>query len=312
MDIKPLLLTLLLGCQTPTWATTNDTPADGYTATRYPIVLVHGLFGFNTLAGVDYWYGIPSALSEGGAKVFVVALSSTESTEVRGEQLLSQVDEILALTGASKVNLIGHSQGSPTSRYVAAIAPEKIASVTSVGGVNWGSTVADVLRGLAPEGSLSEAVVQAAVNGLAGVIEFLSGTPSDPRDATAALDSLSTQGTLAFNQRYPEGMPTEYCGQTQALADNGVYYFSWSGGNSVTNLLDPVDSGLAATGLLFDEPSDGMVASCSSHLGQVLKDDYHMNHLDEVNQTFGLVSLSETNPVTLYRQQANRLKNLGL
>jgi triacylglycerol lipase len=36
-----------------------------------------------------------------------------------------------------------------------------------------------------------------------------------------------------------------------------------------------------------------------------------MNHLDEVNQLFGLVSIFETNPVSVYRQQANRLKTAG-
>jgi triacylglycerol lipase len=54
------------------------------------------------------------------------------------------------------------------------------------------------------------------------------------------------------------------------------------------------------------------VASCSTHLGRVIRDDYALNHLDEVNQTVGLVNLFETNPVTLFRQHANRLKNLGL
>ena len=58
--------------------------------------------------------------------------------------------------------------------------------------------------------------------------------------------------------------------------------------------------------------NDGLVASCSTHLGKVIRDDYAMNHLDEVNQTIGLVNIFETNPVTLYRQQANRLKAMGL
>ena len=31
------------------------------------------------------------------------------STEIRGEQTLQQVEEILAITGKAKVNLIGHS-----------------------------------------------------------------------------------------------------------------------------------------------------------------------------------------------------------
>lgn len=41
----------------------------------------------------------------------------------------------------------------------------------------------------------------------------------------------------------------------------------------------------------------------------VIRDDYRMNHLDEVNQVLGLHDIWSTDPVTLYRQQANRLKN---
>lgn len=45
-------------------------------------------------------------------------MSAVESTEVRGEQLLQQLDEILALTGKDKVNLIGHSHDGPTIQYI--------------------------------------------------------------------------------------------------------------------------------------------------------------------------------------------------
>ena len=54
------------------------TLASTYTQTKYPIVLVHGLFGFDNIGPVEYFYGIPSAL--------------------RGEQLLTQVKQILAAT----------------------------------------------------------------------------------------------------------------------------------------------------------------------------------------------------------------------
>jgi triacylglycerol lipase len=37
-----------------------------------------------------------------------------------------------------------------------------------------------------------------------------------------------------------------------------------------------------------------------------------MNHLDEVNQVIGLVSIFESNPTTVFRAHANRLKNAGL
>ncbi len=95
----------------------------GYTQTRYPIVLVHGLFGFDKLLGVDYFYGIPQALTRDGAKVYVAQVSATQSSELRGEQLIKQVQQVLAITEAEKVNLIGHSHGGPTIRYVASVAP---------------------------------------------------------------------------------------------------------------------------------------------------------------------------------------------
>ncbi|MFZ6770391.1 lipase family alpha/beta hydrolase [Undibacterium sp. Di26W] len=289
----------------PSWAS-------GYTETKYPIVLVHGLFGFDNIGPVDYWYGIPSALRSDGARVYVTQVAAANSTEVRGEQLLTQVKQILAVTGASKVNLIGHSHGGPTTRYVASIRPDLVASVTSVGGVNRGSKVADVLLGVAPAGSLSNTVLVSITNGLAQIISFLSGQPTLSQDSLAAANSLSTAGSLRFNAKYPEGIPTTTCGEG-AYTARGVAYFSWSGAKPYTNVLDIIDPALALTSLAFgSEKNDGLVASCSTHLGKVIRDDYAMNHLDEVNQTIGLINIFETNPVTIYRQHANRLKNQGL
>ncbi|MOA40329.1 Lactonizing lipase precursor [compost metagenome] len=77
-------------------------------------------------------------------------------------------------------------------------------------------------------------------------------------------------------------------------------------------MLDISDPLFAITSLAFSESNDGVTGRCSSHFGKVLKDNYTMNHLDPTNQVLGLVSLFETNPKTLYQNQANRLKNLGL
>lgn len=286
--------------------------ASGYTQTRYPIVLVHGLFGFDKLLGVDYFYGIPQALSRDGAKVYVAQVSATASSEQRGEQLLAQVELLLAATGAEKVNLIGHSHGGPTIRYVASVAPDLVASATSVGGVNYGSEIADLVRANAAPGSAAEKLTAAAAHALSGMISLLSGGSPLPQDPVAALDALTSKGASQFNQRYPEGLPGRYCGEGPMQASNGVYYFSWSGSGNLTNLLDPVDPALALTGAFFKEPNDGLVGVCSSHLGKVIGTGYRMNHLDEVNQSFGIHHLLETDPVTLYRQHANRLKELGL
>ncbi|SUX53697.1 esterase/lipase family protein [Chromobacterium vaccinii] len=286
--------------------------SSGYTQTRYPIVLVHGLFGFGQVLGVDYFYRVPAALKEDGAQVFVAEVSATGSNEARGEQLLQQVQRILAITGAQKVNLIGHSQGAPTARYVAGVRPDLVASVTTVGGVNKGSVVADIVRGVAPPGSVSEAVAAAVTGAFVKVLAFFSGTSDLPQQPIDALNSLTTAGSLAFSAKFPGGVPTSACGEGDYEA-KGVRYYSWTGAATTTNVLDPLTVPMGALGLAFGStPSDGLVSVCSAHLGQVIRDDYKMNHVNEINQSFGLVSLFEVSPVSLYRQQANRLKNAGL
>ncbi len=60
------------------------------------------------------------------------------------------------------------------------------------------------------------------------------------------------------------------------------------------------------------ESNDGLVSRCSSHWGQVIRDDYNWNHMDEVNQVMSLRGLFRSSPISVYRTQANRLKNLGL
>ncbi|WP_353220464.1 hypothetical protein [Salinisphaera sp. S4-8] len=62
------------------------------------------MFGFDSIGPVDYFSGIPEALREGGAEVYVAQVSAANYTEVRGEQLLAQVQEILAVSGAEKVS----------------------------------------------------------------------------------------------------------------------------------------------------------------------------------------------------------------
>lgn len=293
-----VVLIAVLAVPAPTWAA-------GYTQTKYPIVLVHGLFGFDRIGPVEYFYKIPSALRSGGAQVFTTSVSAANSTEVRGEQLLAQVKQIIAATGAGKVNLIGHSHGGPTSRYVASVRPDLVASVSSVAGVNKGSKVADIALGLVP------GVTSTLANAVSSMITFLSGGSGLPQNGRAALQSLTTAGTAAFNARHPQGLPTTSCGEGAPVV-NGVHYFSWSGGKTWTNAFDALDPIFFLTGAAFGEKNDGLVASCRSHLGRTIRDDYGMNHADEVNQLIGIVNLFETSPVTVFRQQANRLQGLGL
>ena len=286
--------------------------SSGYTQTKYPIVLSHGMLGFDSILGIDYWYGVPGALRRDGASVYVTEVSQLNTSEARGEELLAQVEEIVAISGKPKVNLIGHSHGGPTIRYVAAVSPNLVASATSVGAPHRGSATADFIRQV-PPGSAGETLLAGIVNGLGTLINFLSGSSStSPQNALGSLESLNSQGAARFNAKFPQAIPTSACGEG-AYSVNGVRYYSWSGTSPVTNILDPSDLLLGATALTFKgEANDGLVGRCSSRMGKVIRDNYRMNHLDQVNQTLGLTSLFETDPVTVYRQHANRLKNAGL
>ncbi|BCA27851.1 lipase family alpha/beta hydrolase [Metapseudomonas otitidis] len=305
-------LFLALGLGAGLLASAQSFAATGYTQTRYPIVLAHGMFGFDSILGVDYWYGIPYGLSRHGASVYVAEVSQLNSTEARGEELLEQVEDIVAISGKPKVNLIGHSHGGPTARYVAGIRPNLVASVTSVGSPHKGSATADFLRNI-PRDSAGEAFLANIANAIGKVIHIMSGSSSNlPQDVLAGLESLTPVGSAKFNARFPEGVPTTVCGEG-AYAARGVRYYSWSGVRTLTNPFDISDPLLLITSLPFKgQENDGLVGRCSSHLGRVVRDDYRMNHLDEVNHLFGLVSLFETPPVSVYRQHANRLKNEGL
>lgn len=286
--------------------------ASDYAKTRYPIVFAHGMFGFDNVAGImDYWYQIPSDLRANGAQVYVTQVAGLDSSEARSEQFLRQVEDILALSGAAKVNVVGHSHGTYSARYAAAVLPDRIASVTAVGGPTKGSPVADAILGAGAQSGLAQTVISGAMNALAYLIDFLSGGGYQ-QDAWASLNSFSTAGAADFNRRFPAAVPTTACGEG-AYRVNGIRYYSFSGTGVVTNLLDPVDFVFAATSLAFKgEANDGLVGRCSSHVGQVIRDNYYWNHIDEVNLMFGLRSLFATDPKSVYRQQANRLKLAGL
>jgi triacylglycerol lipase len=153
-------------------------------------------------------------------------------------------------------------------------------------------------------------VANAAASAFVSLINLLSGGSGLPQMPTAALDSLTTAGSARFNQRFPAGVPASGCGNGCSIV-NGVRYYSWTGTQTLTNVLDISDPSLRILGLVFGEANDGLVSACSARLGTHLG-DYAQNHLDEVNQVLGLRNLFSTSPVTLYVQHAGRLKNLGL
>lgn len=323
-------------------------PPDTYTKTAYPMVLVHGSMGFDNtdivgFLDTDYWPTIPYEIMRSGGTVYVAQVSALNSPEIRGEQLIHELDFIRALKGHQKFNLIGHSFGAPTSRYVAAVRPDLVATVSTVGGSNDTNDRdnpnppnpvdfpcgidcqltelifmdAGGIRWTVPQGtsdvnsdlaSLREAarVSRQAVNSA----YELNGFPVD-----AAADNGFDERKEYFNRVYSIGRPDRWGGQGAEVGENGIGYYSWSGTQVLTNPLDPSDAALLAAatiGTLSGEPiqTDGLVNAPESHWGKVIRDNYSMNHLDETNLLWEMTN-PFFNEVELYRQHANRLKNAG-
>ena len=294
----------------------NSKVSSSYAKTQYPVVFSHGMSGFITVGtddfGLDYFYQILPDLARNGANVWATRVSPFNSSEIRGEQLLQQVKEITAITGAKKVNLIGHSHGGPTIRYVAGVAPELVASLTGVGAPNAGSPVADLI--LKAEGTSIQGPLVGLINFVSKAVTWAQGLDpkSFPHDALAGGKSLTLAGSAKFNNQFPLGMPSKTCAEGKAF-ENGIYNYSFTGIGGVTNILD-LDSVLKVTSLLIDggKENDGLVSRCSAKFGKTIRDNYNWNHLDEVNQVLGLKALFAPDPVDVYRQHVNRLKLQGL
>ena len=84
-----------------------------YRAPRAPIVLCHGLYGFDKwgpasfpMLQVRYWGGIEETLAKLGAKVIVTKVPRTGSVWERSQELDAILKKVLA---GSKVNFVAHS-----------------------------------------------------------------------------------------------------------------------------------------------------------------------------------------------------------
>lgn len=312
-------------------ASAQEVSTSDFTRTKYPIVLVHGLFG-----SANTWPKIPQALKDGGATVYTVTVSAANSTEVRGEQLRKQVEVIRALTGKDKVNLIGHSHGGPTVRYVAGVAPEWVASVITIAGPHKGAPGADERLKQFDASSWIQQQWELGVNNALGktisdsaggdipLRPFnLLGLFGLPQDAQAAVQSLSTAGAVEFTKKFPQGVALDAQGKATGCTDgpalvNGVRYYSWSGTKTINesakgNPLLQFLLGVSGTSrdLFGDAPNDGLVGVCSSKLGESLGNQ-PLNHLQEVNSDLGLRDPSAPDVPSLYRMHVNKLRQAGL
>jgi triacylglycerol esterase/lipase EstA (alpha/beta hydrolase family) len=168
----------------------NDPTCRPSSAHPYPVVLTHG-----TLENMAYnWYTLSPLLKNLGYCVFALNYGQ-EPTRVAGfpgsvppggtgdiptaaGQLASFVDQVLAETGASKVDIVGHSQGGMMPRYY----------MRFLGGAD----KVDALIGLSPSNHGT------TVDGLTNLIDLVPGGAG--RDALGAGCGVSCEQQLVGSQ----------------------------------------------------------------------------------------------------------------
>jgi len=118
-------------------------------ATKYPILLVHGV-AIKTTALRRAFGEIDSVLAAEGHTVFVSRIDGFGSVENNAAQLAEEVREVLAQTGAEKVNLIAHSKGGldAVNMLTDPSMAEKVASLTTICTPYKGSPVASAILDL--------------------------------------------------------------------------------------------------------------------------------------------------------------------
>ncbi|NLW88973.1 MAG: alpha/beta fold hydrolase [Clostridiaceae bacterium] len=114
-------------------------------ATKYPVVLVHGT-GFRDRKWFNYWGRIPTELKSRGCDLYYGNQDSWATVENNAMTIQSRIREIIAETGAKKVNIIAHSKGGMEARYMISTLgmADYIASLTTISTPHHGSKTMDI------------------------------------------------------------------------------------------------------------------------------------------------------------------------
>lgn len=292
----------------------------------YPIVLAHGFFGFDTFAGTDfltYFWEVVDHLSEAGeTQVFTPEVDPFSNSTLRGDELLGHVLEVLEITGADKVNLIGHSQGGLDARRVATLRPDLVASVTTIATPHAGTSVADIGTGaLSFPGA--QGVTDALVAAIAGPL--WNASTSSTR-LSASLEQLSSDGMATFNAQHPAeptipyfsigGRSGRHAGGADCEVASGrppAFIRRWQHDRDPIDPLLALTEGILSGRPLRDDPNDGLVTVASSRFGEFLG-CIPADHFDEIGHLFGNTgsALNRFDHLVFYTELVGWLRARGL
>ncbi|PIA18943.1 alpha/beta-hydrolase, partial [Coemansia reversa NRRL 1564] len=276
-----------------------------YIAPRNPMVLCHGLYGFDVkgpeklpMLQVHYWRGIREALEAIGARVMVAKVSGTGGVRERAQQLDAQLASRLE---AEKVNILGHSMGGLDARYlITHINPKSysVASLTTVCTPHRGSPFMDWCRDYLSLGYRADGGIEPGDRRLQEFAQFLTrilgenasvGETSQlsrlARTSAMSDDYLSRSIALlrmayrrimaALDTPAYACLTTDYCQRffnPSTPNVNGVEYLSIGAYMDPTDISGKVNPLIIPHDIIYkaEGPNDGFVSLTSAQWGHFL------------------------------------------
>lgn len=167
-------------------------PGDIERGPPLPVVLVHGLFGFDRIgipgARFDYFRGIAKHLEALGCHTHAVRLPAYASVPARAKQLVAAIEAL----PHERVDVIAHSLGGLDARYALSHLglANRVRSLVTIGTPHRGSPIADL-------------VLQGPI-GWAHKLLRAIGLPIE------AVEWLSTEALARFNREVPDAPGVRY------------------------------------------------------------------------------------------------------
>lgn len=192
-------------------------------STMYPVLLLNGLAYRDEMFCIDSWGRIPARLQAAGCNVFFGGLDAWSPVEENSVGLCKRVAAVVEMTGAGKVNLIGHSKGGLEARYAVSRLglAGRVASVTTICTPHHGTYIADVATALAPCDLMPQGVA----------IGFLARLLGDCHPQSVACLRELTRAAMARFNRYVPDSP-DVCYQSfgtamRRVADDPLFALSY-------------------------------------------------------------------------------------
>ena len=207
LKFKTVLIVMLLACTSTLFASSGGSkPLAG----SYPIVLSHGILGFDDTTGllnglVKYWGGMDDYLRDQGALVYTPGTTAMQSIENRAEDQADLIESWMAANNVSKVHVFAHSQGGLVSRSMITHhnMSGKVRSLTTINTPHYGTPIADIALGIIP--NWMEPYVASVINWFGGLLYT-----DNNQDILAMADSLTVATGTVFNANTPNKSGVKY------------------------------------------------------------------------------------------------------